>query len=281
VTAERQPLPAVFSHIPKAGGSTVYSILARNYGDGLEPAYGPRRSELAARLSSVVPGGAVTCIAGHQPLGTYSAAFHHLIVFRDPVARITSLYRYLRRRDGVHGPTWRAAISNDLPRFIEAVPLETVNTQLRFASGGADPVRSDRDDVLEATIARLSSPGVSVGVLDLMPETIFLFARTLGWRKRYYLSRNVAPSGAGARHAPAAGADPIGAGAARELREATVLDERLVGWARRRLIDEVAALSSRERGELEAFRSRLRLLARVGRRIPPGRLLSSLEQRLP
>lgn len=269
----RDPKPVVFSHVPKAGGSTVFSILTRNYGEGFEPAYGPRRDELAEQLSTARPGGRVTCIAGHQPFDTYSSEFHHIVLFRDPVARIRSLYGFLRRRKGTHGPTWKAAISNDLTDFVAAVPLETLNAQVRFAAGRREPVPSDQLDALDAAIARLSAPNVTVGVLDLMPESIYLFGTDLGWRRRYYLPRNVAPPGAAATPQPTA-AEP-------ELEAATVLDDRLVNWARERVVSRIAGLSDSERRDLERFRSRLRMLSRAVGRMPKGRVTRAIEHRLP
>ncbi len=140
----RAPLPVVFSHIPKTAGSTTYGLLVRNYGSGLYPAYGPHREMIKEGLTQARPGGPITCIAGHQPLGTYSSEFRRLVIFRDPVARLRSMHAYLRRQKGYENDeTWEAATNYPLSEYTAADPLSTWNAQVRFDAGRNDPVASD------------------------------------------------------------------------------------------------------------------------------------------
>ena len=99
-----QPKPVLFLHIPKTAGTSFLLMLQNAFGDNR-----------VRRLKTVEPGvkeavdaiiahelGGISCLTGHLPLHLFAGRldlFQPFTVLRDPVARVRSLFRFLKAGD--------------------------------------------------------------------------------------------------------------------------------------------------------------------------------------
>ncbi len=187
----------VFLHIPKASGTTVRTIISREYGVGSTFYYEPEstlfpdRKTPEAYLRSRVSQGDVRLITGHMRYGVHRALHkpaRYFTVLRDPVERTLSDYFYayvypLHR--------FRNEIVDGHMGFADFLNAEGVSPALAttyFLSGEFEGLH----DPLEAGLFNLNNCFVSIGTSERFDESILVIARDLGWRPPLCLRRNVA-----------------------------------------------------------------------------------------
>jgi hypothetical protein len=244
----------VFLHVPKAGGQTLFAIMARQY-DPARTVTVLDVSDPRTAFEDVRRRAAPVLIRGHLPFGVHEELGIdpvYLTMLREPVDRVVSTYRYIRRT--VEHPLHR--VVNDrrmtLAGFVESdvAHREVVDWQTRQLSGRVDPDPDEATlDVAEGNLARC----VAVGITERFDESLVLFRRRLRWRPPFYVSKNVAPRAIGG------GALPEDARSAIVARNQ--LDLRLYRHAVARLDDEIRAEGAGFRVEVAAFRA-LNLVAR-------------------
>lgn len=205
MTSATRPGTLVFVHMPKAGGTTLQSIIGQQYaarvrfdisGEGID---GVQQS--VAFLRSLTPArrDAIRCVQGHVPYGIdqwLRPPVTYLTMLREPIARLVSDYNYVM---SVPEHTVRRLVGGKIVSLEEFVDLRIArglaNTYTLMLSGcinwddfKASPVPTH--DMLEA--AKLNMNGFAgVGLTERFDESLILFQQSLEWSNCWYLHENV------------------------------------------------------------------------------------------
>jgi len=253
----------IFLHVPKAGGTTLHKIIARQYASAAVlrcdmQLPGAREDlERAARPGTRGP----ACVAGHLPYGVHTllpGPCCYASMLRDPVTRFLSKYYYLRKRPGL---VERLAIDparlDSIESFL-AVQQErgALNFQTRLLCGDIDlrhaqgPYPPLPANALAAAQAHITDCFPVLGLLERFEESVLLMARAHHWRRVWFTPRNTN------RQRPAT--DEVPDMVRRRIEEENAQDCRLYRFAEERLRRQVHAVGE----ELVPARRRLRFYNR-------------------
>jgi len=164
----------VFLHVPKTAGTTLRSIIMRQYPSaaGFDTFGNPdAQPDLSAGM-----------LHGHIHYGTVPGA-RYFTMLRDPIARIVSLYNHARYKpaSNLHDE----AMSRTLPDFVDLAGNDGQTRQIAGVIKG--PIGPDE---LELAKRNLDSC-VVVGIQEHFDESLLLFSKRLGWRFPLYRSKMV------------------------------------------------------------------------------------------
>jgi Sulfotransferase domain len=222
--AQGKPLLA-FVHIPRTGGGTVSTAIARNYSPRKDIGNFQRDPERARQgLANVVSKDAWKAVGGHTPFGLFrrylSADTRYITVLRDPVDRVLSHYHFHAQAGdppGSLGPrklrnTWETLLNHErLERAggdqEDEILLENVaeftleeglrrkiciydNFMTRFLWGGESLFGELPPEALERAKENISNFWF-VGVRERLDESIILLGRKLGVGLMPYYLRHV------------------------------------------------------------------------------------------
>lgn len=191
----------IFLHIPKAAGSTLHSILEREYDP--EETYtteGPGlvREARFAELPLAVRA-RYRLIKGHMYFGIHRHVpnpSRYVTVIRHPVERVVSHYWYVRRWQGhrLHERVCTADMT--LEEYVSSrVTRELNNGQVRNLVGpGHLSVEYGQCDesMLSQAFENLEKWFAVVGIAERFDETLLVMRRELAWKKwPFYVAKNV------------------------------------------------------------------------------------------
>ena len=187
----------VFSHVPKTGGTTLETILAKNYrlSDVLHlnaPEF--KRFPEILQLKKKPP----RFICGHHPLHSPlyrhlpAAPVFHLTLLREPVSRVVSYYNYLRHK--TDHPLHPQACDLNLTDFVKSgASPELNNGQARRFSGFLHQAPPDDQTLFETARDVLDNCFSLVGTTSCFDETLLLLHHFLGLSDIFYQRRNQSP----------------------------------------------------------------------------------------
>jgi hypothetical protein len=267
VTADDRAL--LFLHIPKAGGTTLHSIIERQFPPEMTFSIaGMTPSQSIKEFISLPPARRekIRLLKGHMPYGLHqylSVPSTYITMLRDPVDRIVSHYYFVRRSPGVNlydevtsknmsladFVKRRASIraNNDQTRLISGV--EEVNAKvLRGREANEEPGSTD---ILEIAKKNLRDHFTVVGLSERFDESLLLLRRLLGWRNIYYVKQNVTRGRPAKQQVPKE--------AIRLIEEYNELDMSLYEYARQRFEETVREQGAGFKTELRSFRRNNRL----------------------
>lgn len=243
----------IFLHLPKTGGVTLDRILGRNY----------RRREIW-RDSSGGMAEASACF-GRLPkdkraqyrllMGHLSFGIHELVsrpttyftVVREPVARVTSGYHYIRRTP--RHPHYELARAVSLEEMVRSGRWPAAdNQQARaIANDWSTPFGECGEETLGIALKNVEEHFAVVGLTERFDESLLLLGQAFGWRKLQYVPLNTARRTEGG----------VDRAAARVIEDLNGVDRELYARLRTRF---EAALAGRDwRGDLGALERRNRL----------------------
>ena len=191
----------IFIHVPKAAGTTLNSLLRREYRP--EEFYELDNLKLEESISRFkeLPSerrAGIRLLKGHVAFGLHeylSGPVGYVTILRNVADRIISYYYYVRRNPAHYLYDVVASRRITLADFVpSALSPEIDNGQTRLLSGVGTQVRfgACTRNHLEQAIENLNNHFAVVGLSERFDETVLLMRRVLNWKKRpFYIKRNI------------------------------------------------------------------------------------------
>lgn len=184
----------VFLHVPKTAGSSLRTVLSREYGARRIfyhdlPAEDPRPfSDIGAELRHRMSGATIRLVTGHQIFGIHQALCvpcQYFTLLRDPIERALSEYFYAFTYP--HHRLKQEITSGALS------PLEFLTSPAhgQGAAQAAQIAGRAPGDPRDAAILHLEHAFAAVGLAEDFERSLLLFARRLGWAPPLFIARNV------------------------------------------------------------------------------------------
>ena len=241
-----------FLHIPKAGGTTFYDIIYRNFAyrkvakiDGTHVAQSI--ADLSAQPMAVK--NRFDCVIGHFSFGfhqQFSGRHTYITFLRSPVSRVVSLFDHIKNvpQHPLHEIV--ASKGMDIHSFATSdLTSEIDNDQVRRISGSDAEVLADSD--LARAVENLEHSFSFVGICEEYDRSLVLLSRQFpGWDIRYVV-KNVSRK------------EPVSSQQAYDktldqIRSRNSLDSELYKYARGRFVAEVQAEGSGVDAKVAALR---------------------------
>ena len=190
----------VFVHVPKTSGSTIRSILSRQYGIEKITYFEPGTSHWRQRnapgsdfseatfLAKEVPERGISLITGNYPFGIHrhlKAACRYFTMVRDPTDRCISEY-YSAFSNPKHAQ--REQIISGKLSFDDFLTIARC-AQSYVIAGPWYSEWHDRES--EPAIENLSLSFVVVGTAERLDKSILLIAKAFGWKPPIFVNKNV------------------------------------------------------------------------------------------
>ena len=187
----------IFLHIPKAGGTTLNSILGNQYGrrnrifingiqDGIDKVQNIKVNEFKR----------TTVFTGHMAFGLHEylpGRSKYITYIRSPVDRVISIYKYIHRNPEhpLHNKFIDENIS--LQTFVTSeFDRDTENGQTKLIAG--IKANGHEKGLLEIALDNINKYFVYVGIMEMFDESLLLMARYLHWSNYVYFKQNVSNS---------------------------------------------------------------------------------------
>jgi hypothetical protein len=185
-----------FLHIPKTSGSSLRTILAKQYGLNRIAYFEPGNPQLKGRnaviaLKEELTSREIGLVTGHHEFGLHAAISRPIRYFsmvREPISRAASDYFFAYSYE--HHRLRSEILSGSLTPeafLIEGQKAGPFDIQCRMLSGRSGETRNAAEQAFE-TAERCFAV---VGVAEQFDESLLLMAKRLGWSPPLYATRNV------------------------------------------------------------------------------------------
>lgn len=192
----------IFLHIPKAGGSTLRTILNRQFRQSNIYLIGEDINGDVARFSQLSKSEAKNygLILGHLRYGIHTPIedeFCYLTMLRDPVARVLSEYRFLKTNQ-YHALNQYVA-KMTLEEYLESGITDQIsNGQVRMLSGadskppkGKPERRAMTKDDLALAYKHIEQHFGQIGFIERYDESLMSWVNRYQWRYPFYVKENI------------------------------------------------------------------------------------------
>ena len=190
---------AVFLHIPKTAGSTMYRILEREYA-GLPTfrLYGDIDERIRALEALTEQERAeLRLVCGHMGFGVHRllpGRSAYVTLLRDPVDRIVSHYHYTRSRPTQQGHARAMEGVTSIDDYVRVSAFAPIfnNGQTRLLGSDLKEAGEPADEgTLERALAVIDRDDVVIGLQDRFDESLLVMMRAFGWGYPAYRRENV------------------------------------------------------------------------------------------
>jgi len=172
----------IFLHIPKTGGMSLRMATRWVYGWRRVHTTPTERLEPEQVAASLEQPAQLRLVRGHLAYGLHehiSGPCRYFTMIREPVARVISLYYYVKRQ----WPNSEAA-SLTLGEYIESGHRSYMpNDQSRRLAGPPIPEDPSSPSLLKRARAHLRSPNFAFGVTERFDEGLVYLKRHLEWSR--------------------------------------------------------------------------------------------------
>ena len=169
----------VFIHIPKAAGTSLREVIARQYPPDVQLATDAPITLTAEQRRRV------RVLVGHVPFGAQAqlaSPVQVITMLRHPVDRVVSLYYYVRCRP--NHPLGPYVHGRSLEWFASCGLSQVSNDQVRQIGGG-DPLS------LDVATHNLITGTAAFGLAERFDESLVLMQQAIGWRHIHHRRLNV------------------------------------------------------------------------------------------
>ncbi len=195
----------IFLHIPKAGGTTLHSIIEKQYKkENIFTIDGKNIDETTSLLINTPPSKKkkIKCLKGHMYYGLhkyFQQKFNYITFLRDPIERTISEYYYLKyiSKNKLHKIILKEQMT--LLDYVKSdIAINTDNIQTRLIGGSGEklltnnPLKITQKD-LDNAIFRLKNKFKFVGLLEEYDKSLILTKKIFHWKNIYYYKINVNP----------------------------------------------------------------------------------------
>lgn len=240
----------IFLHIEHTGGTTLHTILNRQYGDELY--YVPRPAAVEA-LKNLSPEqkNAPQALWGHFSYGVHRylpQKCHYFTLMREPVSRAIASYYYEFRFP--KSPNHAKYVSGEIGWPEHLTKLWVTQTQISRFIGGDDaelvkhrPAPIQTDGLAQAQQHILDHFSF-VGLTEYYDESLLLMARLCGWKKPlHYIRKNTGER----KDTPP--------GIREQLVDLTAQERALYDWVKQRFLTLVDAQGESFKREVAEFKA--------------------------
>jgi len=211
------PRPLIFLQMPKAGGTTLEEVIARQYEGGRIFRFtGSNENEADFRGLSEQERGAFDLLSGHTHFGVHEhvpSVCTYVTMLRHPLERVLSLYYFVQRDPEHYLHRHGFGDRRDVDDFVRRpITVETDNLQTRLLNPRPPlfvPPGGVTEGMLDRAAANLEEHFAVVGVTERFDETLEAMRRVFGWRDVSYEMRNVTSGRPGASDLPRSAVDAI------------------------------------------------------------------------
>ena len=203
----------IFLHLPKAAGTTLKSIIRRQYDadsifvvdDAVIDAFGETgwksvspmdRWKMARSSFDALPENRkweIDAVMGHMWFGWHELTPRpctYVTILRDPIERAISHYRYMRRmKDHPVAEQIRDENISLYAYFEKGLSSRFDNIQTKFLTGDFDP----NETATQTAISNLETHFSVVGLLPVFDAALLQIADEMDWPLPLYRRRNTAP----------------------------------------------------------------------------------------
>ena len=196
----KQDLCLLFLHIPKAGGTTLYRIIERQY--KRNEIYSISRGKPYKYIEDLINFPKIQkkkykAIEGHMRFGLHEflpQPCTYITILRNPIERVISTYNYIFQIRGHYLYEPLKSQNFDLKKLVASrISYEFDNFQTRLLFGNHNNIELGEcsREMLENAKKNLQKHFTVVGLTERFDETLLLMKRALGWNRIYYIRQNV------------------------------------------------------------------------------------------
>ncbi|MCX7552934.1 sulfotransferase family 2 domain-containing protein [Marinicella sp. S1101] len=249
-SSDKTKLTTIFSHVPKAAGTSLEAILNKNYlmSDSLH-INAPDLNKCPDLLSIKKKSPKLIC--GHHPLHGIlyqlldQQPIYHLTMLRDPASRVISYYNYVKGK--TDHPMHRYAVTDSLIDFINNCPSPEMSNGMckRFSGRLHTQQQTPDDELFDAAKENLKKCFNLVLTSCLFDESMLLLKQQLNLKDIYYKTHNVSNKFIAAKQ--------LTEQQAHVLESSNQADLRLYQWAKTRLENQLS--DQVKAADIETFRT--------------------------
>jgi Sulfotransferase family len=186
----------IFLHIPKTAGSSLYSVIQRQYPPGQMYVIAKVSETEKFRVLPEQKRNSVRMLMGHLPFGTHGAftegATEYFTLLREPVDRVMSNYFHIYSDPAHHFHRQLHAKKYTLCQLLETGKILNLNNCMtRFLSGDAKRKYDECDHaMLEKALVNLSAFAL-VGLQENFELFLVRLMERYRWKNPYHFKKRI------------------------------------------------------------------------------------------